>query len=1619
MNYHKLLLKQFQKHLPAAIQQDPAILEFLSTVSDTYVALEKDRALAERAFRISEQEFTEVNNKLEQELELKRLSIEELKETVNTVSGEKKFRKTDDLLSIAKYLSAEVGKRKNAEKTFTSLIDNLQSGILLVDENGQIVFSNQIFCYLFSIQGTADSILGNGFNSLSDSIKDLFQDPDAYQRDITSLMAEKKLVAGDIINMKDGSIFQRDFIPIYSENQFKGIVWSYTDITEKKKSQDQIELLSLAASASNNPVVFFDDRNCIFWANDACEKMFGYSLDELLGSTTDLFVGQETNKQVVQDARASLSRGENYKIELLVYHKDRSTFWISAESSFVETKTGEKIRISNFSNITAEKNARLEIEQLSLAASANKNAVIFYNESREVIYINAAGEKLFGINADEQIGHHTHWMVGPETDKGSLAYIEEVQRKQRDFALELKVYRKNGDPFWARVESTLASFDSGKKSIRIMTIEDYTEERNEREHIERLSLLARANENGVMFTKPNGKIIWANEGFTKMSGFSLEEMVGKTPIELCNGPLTDHDSLKIVVDAFTAGNSFNVEIIYYRKNGSWFWGRSSCQPVRNGKGEIVEYFGIIEDITIEKEQEEKMKVLSQIAEDNINAVVIADKDSRITWVNKSFTKITGYTLEDVKGKVPGHVLQGAGTDKEVVKNLRQRIREGKPFSAELLNYHKLGHSYWIRIVGQPILNAKNEVTGFFSMQEDITREMEREKNFKLVLDKIGDNVWEYDFRKEQTYFSKSNNEFLGYITTDVSHNEKLWWDSIYKEDLHIVADNDRRYRSGEIDSHTAEYRIQNKDGGIKWVLDRGVVTEKDKDGKPLKIMGTHTDITDKKNAERRLDEQRKFYENILNQIPSDVAVLNTDMQYLFLNPHAIRDPELRKWMVGKTDEDYCRLRNKPMSIAKERRMILDAVMSTRKSQEWEEEFISKDGKEQFVLRRMYPVLNGEGEVSLLIGYGLDITERKIFEQELLDSEEKNRVILANMNLGLMEVDVNQHIVYANNTLAEMLGVSMDYIVGYDVSGLLTPEDLDLSKTVQENEGSGNDESYEVKVNIKGKERWWFISATPKFNNAGRFAGSIIVCLDISERKELEQQLIDSRESAEMLANSKKAFLANMSHEIRTPLNAIIGMGNQLSKSELNDSQRFYLNTIHSAADNLLVIINDILDLSKLEAGKLSLETIGFEPRKVISDAIQVLIYKAEEKGISLTNSFCDSRLSPVLIGDPYRVNQILLNLISNSIKFTEKGTVDVTCEVISDSAESQIIQVNVSDTGIGMDEAFVNRMFDKFSQEYESVTRKYGGTGLGMSICKDLVTLMGGDINVTSQKGKGTTIRFNIEFKKGSSKDLPATQTSVFTSDFLKGKTILVTDDNDMNRLVASTILKSYGAHIREAMNGKEAVTAIMNGSTKIDLVLMDIQMPVMDGYEAARTIRGTGNDIPILALTANAIKGENQKCLDAGMNDYITKPFKEEEFLKLVSHWMQIRPQVIALPAAVESDPVPDNALFDLTLLQDISKGNEAFVDKMVGMFMEQCPATVKEIRQAYSAADFPQLRKLAHRLKPSIDNMGISAMKKGIRDIEKLATQNEQTQELEELINSLDNVIQSVTIELAKKNY
>jgi signal transduction histidine kinase/CheY-like chemotaxis protein/HPt (histidine-containing phosphotransfer) domain-containing protein len=520
---------------------------------------------------------------------------------------------------------------------------------------------------------------------------------------------------------------------------------------------------------------------------------------------------------------------------------------------------------------------------------------------------------------------------------------------------------------------------------------------------------------------------------------------------------------------------------------------------------------------------------------------------------------------------------------------------------------------------------------------------------------------------------------------------------------------------------------------------------------------------------------------------------------------------------------------------------------------------------------------------------------------------------------------------------------------------------------------------------------------------------------LARRRKMEQDLIEAREQAEQFARSKDNFLANMSHEIRTPMNAVLGMAGQLAKTQLDDKQRFYLDTINSASENLLVILNDILDLTKIRAGKLALERIGFQPVAVLNRALQVMMHKAEEKGLILRISGCDPALSGVLIGDPYRLNQVLLNLLSNGIKFTSKGGVDISCRVLDDDAFSQKIVIEVSDTGMGMDESFIRHLFDKFTQEYDSVTRKYGGTGLGMSICKELIELMGGEIRVTSQKGSGTAVSLLIKLEKGKESDLKIRDEVPVSTEILKGKRVLVVDDNDMNRLVATTILGNYDTIIFEAGNGQEAVDLLRRQS--VDIVLLDIQMPVMSGLEASELIRREISvSLPIIALTANAIRGESEKCLAAGMNDYLSKPFEESSFIKMICEWLArevVSPESGAGDAggavelSVESNRPP---LYDFRRLESIGQGNEAFLKKMVQLFVDQVPVSVRELQTAAGNGDFKTVYEKAHLLKPSLHNFAVDCLQEDIRELEALAMAKGPSGRIEQLAQRVAEVVGEV---------
>lgn len=389
-------------------------------------------------------------------------------------------------------------------------------------------------------------------------------------------------------------------------------------------------------------------------------------------------------------------------------------------------------------------------------------------------------------------------------------------------------------------------------------------------------------------------------------------------------------------------------------------------------------------------------------------------------------------------------------------------------------------------------------------------------------------------------------------------------------------------------------------------------------------------------------------------------------------------------------------------------------------------------------------------------------------------------------------------------------------------------------------------------------------------------------------REKTRELESEKERAEYSEKVKEQFLANMSHEIRTPMNAILGMTRLLLEKEPRTDQLKYLNSIKHASDNLLVIINDILDLSKIEAGKINLESIPFDIRNEIKSVFETMKVNADDKNLELKTDI-ENSIPKTIIGDPYRLSQILLNLTGNAIKFTEKGSVTIKTTAAM-QGEKVLLTFSVIDTGIGIAKDKLDYIFDMFTQETSSTTRKFGGTGLGLAICKKLIELQGGAISVDSEAGKGSVFSFTLPFAIG--KDVvdenPKAEHKQQVVAKMKNLRILLAEDNEFNQMVAVDTLESAieGAQVTVAANGKIAVDMLKNNT--FDIVLMDIQMPEMDGHEATKTIRSSSdpriNSMPIIAMTASVIKAEVDKCFESGMNEFVGKPFSVDELLEKMS---------------------------------------------------------------------------------------------------------------------------------------
>ncbi|MGE5547717.1 MAG: ATP-binding protein [Solirubrobacterales bacterium] len=635
-------------------------------------------------------------------------------------------------------------------------------------------------------------------------------------------------------------------------------------------------------------------------------------------------------------------------------------------------------------------------------------------------------------------------------------------------------------------------------------------------------------------------------------------------------------------------------------------------------------------------------------------------------------------------------------------------------------------------------------------------------------------------------------------------------------------------------------------------------------------------------AQRLLAGSENRLAAILSSAPFPLAVLRrSDGAVLYANQRALR-------LVGASEGA---LDGRPLParcIRPRDRVRMLRIMEQRALvDDYEAGLRTLDGRPFWGLVSMIP-LEDQGGPALLVACN-DISARKAAEGALQDQLALHQTVIDTIPSAIFYRDTEGRHLGCNKAFVEMVGLPREQIIGADLSVLARTGGL-ADKAGESDreliEGSARLHVYEYAFRHPDGRPVQVIIQKAAFRNAGgRVVGIVGAVTDITERATVEEALKRAKEAAEAASRAKSEFLAVISHEIRTPMNGILGMVHLLTDTALDPQQRDWLGTIQTSGEALLTILNDILEFSRLEAGRVAVEAEPFDLPQALDDVIALMVPRSREKGIQLALDVA-ADIPRTLVGDVARLRQVLLNLVGNAVKFTEKGGVTVSLFNVGRRDGKLALRFEVRDTGVGIPDDAKDRLFQSFSQADSSITRRFGGTGLGLAICKRLVELMGGEIGMDSESGRGSCFWFTLAL--GTYDDLPAVAAQAAPMpQSRRPLAILLAEDNPVNQKVATALLSKAGHQVIAVPNGREAVEAV--ASRPFDLVLMDVHMPEMDGFQATRHIRllaGTAARTPVIAMTANVLAGDEEKCLAAGMDDYLGKPFKPAELFEKLAKW-------------------------------------------------------------------------------------------------------------------------------------
>ena len=678
--------------------------------------------------------------------------------------------------------------------------------------------------------------------------------------------------------------------------------------------------------------------------------------------------------------------------------------------------------------------------------------------------------------------------------------------------------------------------------------------------------------------------------------------------------------------------------------------------------------------------------------------------------------------------------------------------------------------------------------------------------------------------------------------------------------------------------------------------------------------------------------------------------------------------------------------------------------------------VRADGTERTIKGTGKVFADSEGRVIRMGGIGQDITEKKLASQYAYS----NSLIEASLD-PLITINTEGKIMDMNVAFENATGKSREELTDSDFFNYFT-EPQKARQVYKEVFEKGFVANYPLTIKDHKLTNVLFNGSIYK-DEKGGILGAVVVARDITEQKRTATELFEAKifaelataiaeeaklkaenatQIAEEAVKSKQQFLSNMSHEIRTPMNAIIGFTKVILKTELNPKQKEYLTAIKMSGDALIVLINDILDLAKVDAGKMTFEEVPFKLEASITTMLHLFEIKVLEKNLELINNF-DSRIPKVLLGDSVRLNQIVLNLVSNAVKFTNQGKIIFSVNLIQQTEEQVTLEFSVVDTGIGIAKNKIENIFENFHQASTGTSRLYGGTGLGLAIVKQLVEGQGGSLEVFSEIDKGSTFSFTLNFKKtnASAELIPEI---IELDNENKGIKVLVVEDMALNQLLMKTLLDDYGFERDMAANGKIAIEKLETKS--YDIILMDLQMPEMNGFEATDYIRNTlHSQIPIVALTADVTTVDVARCKAVGMNDYIAKPIDERLLYSKIIN-------LVKKPVAVETlqaTPLQKQKIkyTDLAYLLQRTKSNPKLMSEMISLYLEQTPPLVSAMKESFLKQDWALLQSSVHKMIPSFAIMGMSSdFEMMAKKIQEYASQQTASEGIREIVTELEDI-------------